>query len=161
MSSSTSTGPCLPRYFSSPLPQPVELLVLPEEDQSPQHRRCVDPSWRAGEPPSLRGRTVCLGSTNNLTLGQLFHLKKWRVCAIWHSSVKNNAVMYDAGAPLFYFFIFFTLKLLTQSAKKCVCMVKTGVKILAEFICALHLLPVPQTPFSQCADSQIPGEKTK
>ena len=26
--------------------------------------------------------TVCLGSTHHLTLGQLFHLKKWRVCAI-------------------------------------------------------------------------------
>ena len=76
--------------------------------------------------------TVCLGSTNNLTLCWLFGLKKWRVGAILHSSVINNAMIYDTGPPLFYFFIFFKVKLPPQSAEKCVCMVKTRAKILAE-----------------------------
>ena len=62
--------------------------------------------------------------------------------------------------PPFLFLYFFTVKFPTQSAKKCVCMVKTRAKILAEFICALHLLPASQTPFFQCADSQSPGKKT-
>ena len=53
--------------------------------------------------------------------------------------------MYDAAPPLFYFFIFFKVKLPTQSAEKCVCMVKTRAKILAELICALDLFVSSET----------------
>ena len=54
-------------------------------------------------------------------------------------------MMYDAGPPLFYFFIFFKVKLPTQSAEKCVCMVKTRAKIWAELFCALDLFVSSET----------------
>ena len=100
--------------------------------------------------------TVCLGSTKFLCLWQHFYPKKWRGRTIRLSSVINNAAMYDAICPPL-FFNFFKVKLLPQSAKRCVCMVKTRQKswgfLLTPSICSL----APENLFTQCSASQSPG----
>ena len=48
--------------------------------------------------------TVCLGSTNNLTLCWLFHLNNGCKQPVRRSSIIKNVMMYDAVCPLSFFF---------------------------------------------------------